>query len=179
VRARIATVSLAGCFGCHMSFLDLDERVLALMEEVELVLSPLVDAKGFDGPVDVGIVEGGCANEHHVRVLRDFRAHCKALVSIGECAITGGVPSMRNGIPLAECLDEAYRVGHTVDDAGRIPSDDVLPRLLDRVYPCHEFVKIDYFLRGCPPSADAIWRALHDILGGRAPALPYALTKFD
>jgi NAD-reducing hydrogenase small subunit len=54
-----------------------------------------------------------------------------------------------------------------------------LPLLLDRVYPSHEIVKIDYFLPGCPPSGDAIWEGLRDLLSGRPPALPYLLCKYE
>ena len=93
-KARLATTSLCGCFGCHMSFLDIDERILQLVEFVEFDCSPINDFKAFQGPVDIGLVEGGCANEENVRVLRDFRDKCKVLVSVGDCAINGGVPAM-------------------------------------------------------------------------------------
>lgn len=179
MKPKLATAALAGCFGCHMSFLDIDERLLKLVEVIDLDRSPLDDKKRFDSPVDIGLIEGGCANEENVRVLRDFREHCKILVSVGACAITGGVPSMRNTIPLKACLEEAYTGGVTVESGGIIPNDEDLPLLLDKVYPVHEFVKIDYFLPGCPPSADAIWTALNALLAGKAPEYPYLLRKFD
>jgi NAD-reducing hydrogenase small subunit len=162
-----------------MSFLDIDERLLELVELVDLDRSPLDDKKRFDGPVDIGLIEGGCATEENVRVLREFREHCGILVSVGACAITGGVPSMRNTIPLKACLDEAYVNGLTVENGGVIPNDEDLPLLLDKVYPVHEFVKIDYFMPGCPPSADTIWTALRALLAGNAPDYPYLLRKFD
>ena len=179
MKPKLATAALAGCFGCHMSFLDIDERLLELVELVDLDRSPLDDKKRFDGPVDIGLIEGGCATEENVRVLREFREHCGILVSVGACAITGGVPSMRNTIPLKACLDEAYVNGLTVENGGVIPNDEDLPLLLDKVYPVHEFVKIDYFMPGCPPSADTIWTALRALLAGNAPDYPYLLRKFD
>ena len=178
-KPKIATCSLAGCFGCHTSFLDIDERLLELVELVDLDKSPLDDKKDFDGPVDVGLVEGGCSSEHNVHVLRQFRKHCKILVAVGACAITGGIPAMRNLVGLKECLEEAYLNGPTVEGGGVIPNDEDLPLLLDRVYPCHEVVKIDYVLPGCPPSADAIWEGLKALLAGREPDLPYQLMKFE
>lgn len=178
-KPRIATCSLAGCFGCHMSLLDLDERLLELFELVDLDVSPLTDKKRFDGEVEIGIVEGGCSNEHNVEVLREFRRRCRLLVSIGACAITGGVPMMRNSIPLEECLAEAYQNGSTVEAGGVIPDDEELPRLLDKVYPCHEFVRIDCFIPGCPPSADTIRESILALLEGRAPELGYELRKYD
>src|SRR5512145_2711150 len=144
----IATTSLAGCFGCHMSILDIDERILELIELVEFNKSPIDDIKKFTKKCDIGLIEGGCCNSENVHVLKDFREHCKILVAVGECAIMGGLPAMRNGIPLEECFNEAYLNGPTVkaNEKGIIPNDPELPMLLDRVYPCHEIVKIDYFL---------------------------------
>ncbi len=176
----IATASLAGCFGCHMSFLDIDERILTLVELVEFNKSPIDDIKTFTKPVDVGLIEGGCCNSENVHVLRDFRKNCKVLVSVGECAIMGGLPALRNSIPLKECLEEAYLHSPTVDPgANVIPNDEDLPIILDKVYPCHEIVKIDHFLPGCPPSADLIWEALTALVEGRPLHLTYDLIKFD
>ncbi|MGD1008527.1 MAG: NADP oxidoreductase [Candidatus Aminicenantales bacterium] len=176
----IATASLAGCFGCHMSLLDIDGRILKLIELVEFNKSPIDDIKKFTKPVDVGLIEGGCCNSENVEVLRYFRKNCKILVSLGECAIMGGLPALRNGIPLKECLDEAYMNSPTVDPADRlIPDDEELPIILDRVYPCHEIVKIDHFLPGCPPSADLIWEALTALIEGRPLNLTYDLIKYD
>lgn len=177
----IATTSLAGCFGCHMSILDIDERILQLIELVEFNKSPVDDIKTFTKPVDIGIIEGGCCNSENVEVLKAFRKNCKILISLGECAIMGGLPALRNGIPIEECLHEAYIGGPTVKlNTGHIlPNDDELPMLLDKVYPCHEIVKIDYFLPGCPPSADLIWNALVALITGDPMKLPYEVIKFD
>ena len=176
----IATASLAGCFGCHMSLLDIDDRILKLIELVEFNKSPIDDIKIFTKPVDVGLIEGGCCNSDNVEVLRSFRKNCRVLVSVGECAIMGGLPAMRNGIPIKECLEEAYFNSPTVDPANRIiPNDEDLPIILDRVYPCHEVVKVDYFLPGCPPPADLIWEALTALVEGRPLNLTYDLIKFD
>jgi NAD-reducing hydrogenase small subunit len=163
-----------------MSLLDIDERILQLFELVDFDKSPIDDIKEFRGPVDIGLVEGGCANEDNVRVLQDFRRHCKVLISVGDCAIMGGVPAMRNTIALQECLDEAYLNGPTVyNPTGQIPNDPEVPLLLDKVYPCHEVVKIDYYLPGCPPSADTLWEALTALLQGKPLELPYQLVKYD
>lgn len=176
----IATASLAGCFGCHMSLLDIDERILGLIDLVEFNKSPIDDIKTFTKPVDVGLIEGGCCNSENVEVLRSFRKNCKVLVSVGECAIMGGLPAMRNGIPIRECLEEAFLNSPSVDPEDRtIPNDEDLPIILDKVYPCHEVVKIDYFLPGCPPSADLIWEAVTALVEGRPLQLTYDLIKFD
>lgn len=106
-KLRIATTSLAGCFGCHMSFLDMDERLVELLEQVEFDRSPLTDIKHC-GPCDIGLVEGGLCNADNVHVLREFRANCKILIAVGACAINGGVPAMRNHFDLRSCLEESY-----------------------------------------------------------------------
>jgi len=178
-KPKLATCSLTGCFGCHMSLLDIDDRLIELVELVDLDKSPLDDKKEFDCQVDVGLVEGGCSNEHNVHTLREFRKHCRILVSVGACAITGGIPAMRNFVGLRECLEEGYVNGPLLAGVSQIPDDEDLPLLLDRVYPSHEFVKIDYFLPGCPPSADAIWTALTALLEGKEPNLPYKLLKYE
>jgi len=179
-KPKVATTSLAGCFGCHMSILDIDERILKLIELVDFDKSPIDDIKTFTGRCAIGIIEGGCCNEENVHVLQEFRKHCDILIACGECATMGGIPAMRNNIPLKECMDEAYLNGPTVHNPGKIiPNDKELPLLLDRVYPCHEVVKIDYFLPGCPPSADTIWQALVALLNNKPLELPYEMIKYD
>lgn len=179
-KPRVATTSLAGCFGCHMSLLDIDERILSLIELVDFDKSPIDDIKELENRCAIGLIEGGCANEENVRVLQGFRRHCDILISIGDCATNGGLPAMRNTIPLRECLEEAYLNGPSVYNPDKvIPSDPELPLLLDRVYPCHEVVKIDYHLPGCPPSADTLWEALVALLENKPVKLPYTLLKYD
>lgn len=176
----IATASLAGCFGCHMSILDIDEKILDLVELVEFNKSPVDDIKKFSKMCDVGIIEGGCCNSENVHVLKDFRKNCKILISLGECAMMGGLPAYRNGIPIKECLEEAYLNGPTIEKGNTvIPNDEELPMILDRVYTCHEIVKIDYFLPGCPPRAELIWDALVSLLQGKPMDLLYETVKYD
>ena len=178
----VATTSLAGCFGCHMSLLDIDERILTLIDLVEFNKSPIDDIKTFTKHCDVGIIEGGVCNSENVHVLKDFRKHCKTLVSLGECAIMGGLPALRNNIPIRECLEEAYLNSPTTRNANPekiMPNDDDIPMILDRVYPCHEIVKIDYYLPGCPPRADLIWNALVALVTNKPMELPYEVVKFD
>jgi len=174
----VATAPFTGCFGCHMSLLDIDERILDLVQLIEFDKSPINDIKTFSRPVDVGLLEGGISNEENLEWLLEFRKNCKILIAVGQCAITGGVPAMRNTVSLKECLEEAYLNGPTVVD-GVIPNDPDIPILLDKVYPCHEVVKIDYFLPGCPPSADTLWAALTALLTGKDVGLPYELVKYD
>lgn len=180
MKPKVATTSLAGCFGCHMSLLDIDDRILQLIDLVEFDRSPIDDIKRIDGRVAIGLIEGGCCNEENVEVLQHFREHCDVLVSVGDCAIMGGIPALRNTIPLEECLNEAYLDGPTVyNPSGQVPNDPEIPLLLNKVYPAHEVVKIDFHLPGCPPPADTLWEALVALLNNKPLELPYELIKYD
>ena len=179
-KPKVATASLAGCFGCHMSILDIDERILKLIELIQFDRSPLDDIKEFTDRCLLGIIEGGCCNEENVHVLGDFRKHCDVLLSIGDCATMGGLPALRNGVPLKECLEEAYLNGPTVCNVeNKIPNDPELPLILDRVYALHEIVNIDLHLPGCPPPADAIWELLTALLAKRPINLSYEQLRYD
>ncbi len=173
-KLKLATVWLDGCSGCHMSFLDLDERILELAELVEVVYSPLVDAKEFPDHVDIALVEGAVASVDDEHKIRKIRAHTKTLVAMGDCAITGNVPSMRNPIGPEAILNRAYI--ENVSAQPQIPCI-VVPRLLKIVRPIHEFVNVDIFLPGCPPSADTFYAALTAIVTGEPLDIP-ALTRF-
>jgi NAD-reducing hydrogenase small subunit len=174
---KIATTSLAGCFGCHMSFLDMDERLVALLEHVELNRSPLTDIKHCDA-CDIGLVEGGLCNAENIQVLKEFRANCKILIAVGACAINGGIPAMRNHFNLQQCLTEVYLDGTGVENP-QIPNDVELPLLLDKVRPLSDAVQVDYYLPGCPPSADDFLRLLGPLLEGKQPIFPSDTFHYD
>jgi len=173
----IASVSLCGCFGCHMSILDIDEKLLDLVKLVTFNRTPLTDIKDLEHCA-IGLIEGGIANEENIKIIKDFREQCDILVAVGACAITGGIPAMRNHLSVQECLNESYLDGLGLDGP-LIPDDPEIPKLLDKVYPVHEVVKIDYSLPGCPPSADAIWAFLTELLNGNPVQLDYQQIHYD
>jgi NAD-reducing hydrogenase small subunit len=176
-KLRVATASLAGCFGCHMSLLDIDERLVDLLEVVELDRTPLTDRKDL-GTCDLGLIEGGVSNAENVQVLRAFRQQCRVLVAVGACAVNGGLPALRNQYTLKECLDEAYLEDPLLENP-QVPDDPELPLLLNQVHPIHEVVRVDHFLPGCPPSADSIWTFLTELLEGRPVSFPYGQIHYD
>lgn len=171
-RPRLATVWLDGCSGCHMSFLDLDERLIELMARADLVYSPLIDRKEYPEGVDVCLVEGAVSSTGDLERIRLVRARTAVLVSFGDCAVTTNVPGMRNPIGPEPLLRRAYVEGAT--RAPGVPTVGV-PGLLDEVLPVHRVVPVDLFLPGCPPHPDLIWDTLTGLLdraGGPAPAGP-------
>ena len=165
-KPTLATVWLDGCSGCHMSFLDMDERILELAEHAELVYSPLVDRKDFPELVDVTLVEGAVSSEEDLAKIKKIRAHSRILVSLGDCSITSNVPSMRNPFGVEAVLERAYVDTVTIPGP---PPWAIVPRLLERSRPIHEFVLVDYFVPGCPPAADLIFRIVTDLAAGRTP----------
>lgn len=176
----VATTSLAGCFGCHMSLLDIDTDLLDMLKIVEFNKSPLTDIKKFSKRCHVGLIEGGCANSENVHVLEEFRKKCDILIGFGECAIMGGIPAMRNFVPLEECLQEAYLNGITSEiGADIIPQHEDIPKILNNVYPCNEVVKIDYYIPGCPPNAQHIWKVVKSILLGEEFSITHDEFKYD
>ena len=165
-KLRMATVWLDGCSGCHMSFLDMDERLLAVADKIDLVYSPLVDAKVFPENVDLTLVEGAVSNEDDLHKLKIVRSRTRQLVALGDCAVTSNVPGMRNYFSRDEILRRAYLENASLNQS--IPNE-MIPRLLPKSKPVHEIVKVDLFIPGCPPHADALFAALAALLEGRLP----------
>ena len=168
-KPRFATAWLGGCSGCHMSFLDLDERLIELARLVDVCYSPVVDTKEFPEDVDIVLVEGAVANEDNLREIRRIRDRSKVLVAFGDCAITGNVTALRNLFRVDDVLNRAYKENSAVISGLPLGGDGIIPKLLDRVLRIQDVVPVDYFLPGCPPSADAIHAFVLELLAGQAP----------
>ena len=165
-KIRLATVWLDGCSGCHMSLLDTDERLVDVAQRATVVWGPLVDAKEFPPDVDVTLVEGAISSEEDLHRIRLVRSRTKILISLGDCAVTGNVPAMRNKFGPDAVLRRAYLENATLDP--QMPRE-IIPKLLPTVRPVHEAVPVDLFIPGCPPSADLIYSVLTDLLDGKVP----------
>ena len=165
-KPTFATIWLDGCSGCHMSFLDMDERILDIAARADIVYSPLVDAKVYPEHVDFCLVEGAVSSEEDLHKIQFVRERTTTLISFGDCAVTANVPGMRNPIGVKPLMDRAY-----VENVTRNPGVplQVVPALLPTARPVHRVVTVDVFLPGCPPSADLIYNALVDLLEGRTP----------
>jgi NAD-reducing hydrogenase small subunit len=167
-KVRIGTCWLDGCSGCHMSLLDLDEGIVALLRKVEIVFGPLVDAQEWPEGTDVALIEGAVSSQDDVKLAQTARARSRVVVALGDCAVTGNVPAMRNGIPVRRLLERIYVEGATAQPG--IPTDGV-PALLKRVQPLHETIEVDIHVPGCPPRPNAILQVLSELLEGRRPDL--------
>lgn len=170
-KIKLATVWLAGCSGCHMSFLDMDEWLLELAQKVDIVYSPIADIKDYPEGVDVCLVEGAIANEENLALIKEIRQKTKFIISFGDCAVTANVPGMRNMLGPAETvLKRSYlELGDITPQLPQEPG--IVPELLDRVSPVHEVVNVDLFLPGCPPNAERIRAVIEPLLSGEIPVM--------
>jgi NAD-reducing hydrogenase small subunit len=174
-KVRVATAWLGGCSGCHMSFLDLDEKLVELAPLIDIVWGPLVDPKEYPKDVDVALVEGAVILEENRELIHLIRENSRLVLALGDCAITGNVPGMRNQFGRESVLDYADTTSGVLQ--AQIPRQVVSP-LVERVLPIHKEIKVDAFIPGCPPSADRIYYALSELLAGRLPKLEGAMGTF-
>jgi NAD-reducing hydrogenase small subunit len=167
-RPKIATCWLDGCSGCHMSLLDLDEGIIALLRKADIVFGPLVDAQEWPEGVDVAVIEGAVSSQDDLKLVQTARARSRFVVALGDCAVTGNVPSMRNGIPVRKLLERIYVEGVTATPG--VPTDGV-PALLKQAEPLRSTIKVDVHVPGCPPKPNSILLVLSELLEGREPDL--------
>lgn len=170
-KPKVSSDWLVGCAGCHMSLLDMDERIAKVLELADLRSSPITDLKHPDeSGVDVGVLEGGINNSYNEEVALNMRKHCKILVALGDCAVFGGVPAMRNFFTIEDSLKRAYIETESTDESGHIPNDPELA-VPTKVRALQEVVPVDVFVPGCPPDADTIFYVLSELAQGRIPEM--------
>ncbi len=176
-KIRLATAWLGGCSGCHMSFLDLDEKLVDLFTKVDLVYSPIADIKIFPDDVDVTLVEGAVANVDHLELAGQIRERSKIVVSFGDCAVTGNVTSLRNKLGVEDLLHQVYHEGPgSVPRGGEV--DKIVPALIPRVVPLHQIIEVDAYIPGCQPDPDRIWTAVSALLAGQPIELEEDMRRF-
>lgn len=170
-KPKVASDWMAGCAGCHMSLLDIDERILQIIEAVDIRATPITDLKEPDEEgVDVGILEGAVNLTTNEEVAHRMRKRCKILVALGDCAVFGGVVAMRNFYKMQDALQRAYVETESTDSEGKIPSDPELGRPT-QVRALKDVVPVDVHIPGCPPDPDVIFYALSELAAGRIPEI--------
>jgi len=165
-KVKVATVWLDGCSGCHMSLLDMDALIIQLEKKIDIVYGPLVDTQEFPEDVDVTLVEGAVSSQDDLAKVQVIRQRSRLVISLGDCAVTGNVPAMRNSIPVNKLLQRVYIEGA---QANKVVPTDRVPALLKTVRPVSEYVKVDYCLPGCPPPSKNITGMIVNLLEGRKP----------
>ena len=174
-KPRVATAWLGGCSGCHMSFLDMDERLIDLADKIDLVYSPIADIKEFPKDVDAVLVEGAVTNSENEELAHQIRRNARFVISFGDCATTGNVTAMRNKYSVQAIQHRAYV---ELSDKNPVIPNETVTMLMKKAVPLHEVIKVDFFLHGCPPTADEIWFAVTELLAGRTPVLSTAYLRF-
>ena len=174
-RMSIGSIWLGGCSGCHMSFLDLDERLFQLIERADVVFSPLTDRRALPDALDILLVEGAVALTGDREILDALRRRTRTVIAFGDCAVIGNVTAMRNSLGRESMLRGTY--GETGPTMGLDPAQHI-PALLDEVLPVHRVIDIDVFIPGCPPPAELIWYALHELLEGRNPVIDNTRLRY-
>ncbi len=167
-KVKIGTCWLDGCSGCHMSLLDMDEAIIGVLDKADIVFGPLVDAQEWPEGVDVAVIEGAVSSQDDLKLAQTARARSKIVVALGDCAVTGNVPSMRNGISRRQLLERIYVEG--ASERRGVPTVGV-PALLKQAEPLHAAIKVDIHVPGCPPKPGAILMVLGELLEGREPDL--------
>lgn len=165
-KIRLATLWLDGCSGCHMSILDMDEKLVEIAEYVDVVYSPYVDTKEFPRNVDLTIVEGALSTDHDIELIQKIRQNSKLILALGDCAITGNISAMKNLFGSEAVLQRSYFELADENKNAAYPSQ-IVPKLLDKVLPLHEVVKVDFFLPGCPTPSEAIYEMLKALIEGK------------
>lgn len=170
-KPKIASDWMCGCAGCHMSLLDMDERILKIVELADLRSTPITDLKEPDqSGVDVGVLEGGINNSANEEVAHKMRQRAKILVALGDCAVFGGVPAMRNFCGVEAALQRAYVEAESNEPGSEVPNDPELASMT-KARAIQEVVQVDYNVPGCPPDADVIYHVLSELAQGRKPEL--------
>jgi len=154
-----------------MSLLDMDERILKIVELADLRSTPITDLKEPDeSGVDVGILEGGINNSANEEVAHKMRKRSRILVALGDCAVFGGVPAMRNFCGVEAALKRAYVEAESNEPGSQIPNDPELATMTE-TRAVHDVVPVDFSVPGCPPDADTIFYVMAELAQGRKPEL--------
>ena len=164
-KIRVGTIWLDGCSGCHMSFLDMDEKLIELSNYMDVVYSPYIDEKKIPKNVDLFIVEGALSTDHDVKIIHEIRENSNKILALGDCAVTGNISAIKNLFGTEAVLKRGYKelCDVSIDEY----PNKIVPKLLDKVIPLNEAVKIDYFVPGCPTPSDAIYEVIMSIVEGR------------
>lgn len=161
---KVVLESLSGCAGCEIAILDLHERLLDLLNRIELAYAPIIlDSKTF-GKSDIGIVTGSVRSDEDVQKVRALRDRCTTLVTLGSCSCFGGVPGLANLFPPDSIARQSHEVN--VASGSKMGEREDVPKLEKWVIPVDDLVKVEAKIPGCPPPPKFIAEQLTTLLNG-------------
>lgn len=179
-KVTLCTNWLDACAGCHMSLLDIDELIVDLLDKVQLLSSPITDLKHPpEEGCDVGLLTGAVSDSHQEEVALQMRERCKILISVGDCAVFGGICTMRNFAGTEAALQRAYVEAESNAPEQKVPRSPEIAKLFPTVKALNQVVKVDYYLPGCPPRPRMFWYVITELLAGRTPVLTDDLLSYD
>jgi len=159
MRPKLAVFKFASCDGCQLALLNLEDELLALVDEVMIAYFLEARSRTLPGPFDVTLVEGSITTPEDLERLRVVRKESKYLVTIGACATAGGIQALRNWQDVGEFARAVY------------PSPEYI-KTLQKSTPISEHVPVDFALSGCPINKDQALEVLTALVLGRTPHLP-------
>jgi F420-non-reducing hydrogenase small subunit len=160
---------LSVCSGCEVGTVDLHERLLKVLEAVEIVRLPiLADVKDYP-KAKVGVVSGALRTDHDIECAEKMRETCDAILAFGTCAVYGGPQGSGYAHTTQELVETAYLQNPTTT-THFLPDQAGVPKLLEEgVRPLDSVIDVDLYLPGCPPHAYYIFEALVALVEGRDP----------
>ncbi|MBF0189508.1 MAG: methyl viologen-reducing hydrogenase [Magnetococcales bacterium] len=168
-KKKLSIEWLSGCSGCEVGLVDLHEKLLNVLDEVDLVRIPiLMDIKGYP-KADVGMITGSIRTEHDLNSARKMREACDVIIAFGTCPVYGGPHSGGYADTPQELLDVAF-----CSNPSTVTTDipDQTPKLLDQTLPIDAEIEVDLYMPGCPPHPGHIFDGLMSLLRGQAPKIP-------
>ncbi|MEM3395260.1 MAG: oxidoreductase [Nitrososphaerota archaeon] len=188
MRPKVAFYWCASCGGCEEAVVDLGEKILDVVNLVDIVFWPVAmdfkipDIEAMpDGSITVSFINGGVRLSEHEEIVKLLRRKSMLIVAYGACACWGGIPGLANNYRREEILERAYiTTPTTVNPEKIIPSQTRpveingakidLPEFLPSLKPLDEVITVDYYVPGCPPTPEVTWEAINILLSGKLPS---------
>jgi sulfhydrogenase subunit delta len=156
-KPKVAVYKFTGCAGCQMELLRLEDELLDITEKVDIVYFMMAQSNVERLDYDICFVEGSISTPRELEEVKYIRAHAKTLIALGDCAVTGCIPSIKNWHPQSEVERVVYK--------------DTAPIKSFKVGGIGEYVPVDLVLPGCPPHKNLIFEAITSALLGIRPKL--------
>jgi coenzyme F420-reducing hydrogenase gamma subunit len=158
-KPKIAVWKFASCDGCQLSLLDCEDELMAIAGAVDIANFPEASRAVVGGPYDISLVEGSISTPHDEERIHTIRRASKTLITIGACAMSGGIQALRNFKSVDEFISIVYARPEYIE-------------ALNKSTPITDHVFVDFQLRGCPINKFQLVEVLSAYLNGRKPVTP-------
>jgi F420-non-reducing hydrogenase small subunit len=166
----------ASCGGCEIAVLDINERVLEVLQIGDIVFWPVAmdtkykDVEAMpDKSIDVSFFNGSVRNDEGEHMAKLLRQKSKFMIAFGSCAHEGCIPGLSNLHNRETIFEKVYKESvSTVNPNGVVPQTSYhvpegeihIPAFHDTVKTLDQVVDVDYYIPGCPPNPDIIVAAI-------------------